>query len=502
MEAKSWNGVTRSWQRAGSRAVKLVLALVVVLLIGLLAGGTRNADALSLKGWGKPGREVLPAGGRATKGLQEVAPPPAAQQLREVLATRKPRIAIETPAAGSLLPEGPWILRVHAEDWPLVDAGSLGLGPHLVVQLDDESPRRLTTTEVTMPPLAAGSHRLTVYAAWPWGEAVKDPGAWRQIRIHRVAANPLSLPAQGSPQLLGISPSEPTATEPVLVDWLLIDTPLQNLRDDDASWRLRISVNGDSFLVDRQTPLWLKGWRAGSNALQLELVDPRGEPLNPPFNSLVREVRLAADAVRPPWLGSQLTASELARLLGEAPPEPVPLQEPVLGEPEPTAPAPDLERPLSDGPAPIHGQQEEPHPVPDTPAGDSDTRSTALPPPDPSLTRDAASQEGQEAEVNLETELVQETKETPETPKTQQGVENDEPEPVRSPDANGPPPPPQQLRPEGESASADVDPAPAGEVEASSPPLDSPPSERNADETVILSERPGPLAGLRRRLGR
>jgi len=41
----------------------------------------------------------------------------------------------------------------------------------------------------------------------------------------------------------------------VLIDWLLLDAPLQNLRGDDARWRLRISVNGDSFLVDRQTPL-------------------------------------------------------------------------------------------------------------------------------------------------------------------------------------------------------------------------------------------------------
>ena len=64
----------------------------------------------------------------------------------------------------------------------------------------------------------------------------------------------------------------------------------QRSRDDDARWRLRVSVNGDSFLVDRQTPLWLKGFRRGSNAVQLELLDGRGEALNPPFNSLVLEV--------------------------------------------------------------------------------------------------------------------------------------------------------------------------------------------------------------------
>ena len=41
-----------------------------------------------------------------------------------------------------------------------------------------------------MPPLNPGSHRLTVYAARPWGEVVKSPGASRQIRLvrYRMAA--------------------------------------------------------------------------------------------------------------------------------------------------------------------------------------------------------------------------------------------------------------------------------------------------------------------------
>jgi hypothetical protein len=188
-----------------------------------------------------------------------------------------------------------------------------------MVQLDDGLPRPLLETTAEMPPLAPGSHRLTVYAVRPWGEVVKAPGAFRQIRLHRVAANPLGLPAAGSPQLLAVSPSQALAGEPVLLDWLLIDAPLQNLRADDARWRLRVTVNGDSFLVNQQTPLWLKGWKPGSNAVLLELVDGRGEPLNSPFNSLVREVRLDPGSPRPPWLGPRLDGQTLARLLGEVP---------------------------------------------------------------------------------------------------------------------------------------------------------------------------------------
>jgi len=73
--------------------------------------------------------------------------------------------------------------------------------------------------------------------------------------------------------------------------------------------------------VDRQTPLWLRGWRPGLNPLQLELLDGRGEPLNPPFNSLVAGIRLDRNAPTPAWLGGPLPARSLARLLGEVPAE-------------------------------------------------------------------------------------------------------------------------------------------------------------------------------------
>ena len=340
----------------GPAALSVLLALV--LLIGAWLGLCLPAQA-----WNLPGRSPAspPAGAPSSpRGLQEVAPPAAVQQLAEALAPRHPRITILEPRDGTLLPEAPWTLRLGVEDWPLVDAGSLGLGPHLMVQLDDGLPQPLLETTATMPPLGPGSHRLTVYAVRPWGEVVKAPGAFRQIRLHRVAANPLGLPSEGSPQLLAVSPSQAIAGEPVLLDWLLIDAPLQNLRVDDARWRLRVTVNGDSFLVNQQTPLWLKGWKPGSNAVLLELVDGRGEPLNPPFNSLVREVRLEPGSPRPSWLGPRLDGPTMARLLGEVPPvapdapaEKAPPQAsvavppPLPEQPQPPDPSPEVESPVT-----------------------------------------------------------------------------------------------------------------------------------------------------------
>ncbi len=296
--------------------------LSLLLVLGLLVspGSAGSSEALGL-----PGRSPRQSGdapptlaSSAPSHLQEVAPPQAVQQLQEALAGREPHVEILSPADETLLPPGPWTLRLRVHDWPLVDGGELGLGPHLVVQVDDDEPLQVTSTEITMAALAPGSHRLTVFAARPWGEAAKNPGAWCQIRLHRTAANPLGLPEPGRAQLIAVSPGAQAAAEPLLLDWLLLDAPLQNLRSDDARWRLRITINGDGFVVDRQTPLWLKGWRLGRNAIRLELLDGRGEPLNPPYNSLVREVELGTTSVAASWQRGPLSTRELAILLGEA----------------------------------------------------------------------------------------------------------------------------------------------------------------------------------------
>ena len=302
-------------------ALKAISAVVLSVLLMVASGCTSGTSARGSRSEPSPVTSSRPSGQ-----LQEVAPPGAVQQVRERLNDLAPQIEVLSPANDSTLPAGPWTLKLKVQDWPLYEDETNGLGPHLVVQLDDQPPRRISSAAeaqgLSMPELSPGSHRLTVFAARPWGEVVKAPGASQQLRLHRVARNPSQLPASGSPQLIAASPSDLQHNEPVLIDWLLIDAPLQHLRDDDARWRLRVSVNGDSFLVDRQTPLWLKGLKRGSNAVQLELLDGRGDPLNPPFNSVVREVVIDSSP-RPSWQQASLSSQALAALSGSPEPEPV-----------------------------------------------------------------------------------------------------------------------------------------------------------------------------------
>jgi hypothetical protein len=473
-------------------------------------------------------RPTDPTSQRAATALQEVAPPIAVQQLGEALAQRQPRLTILEPADGASLPEGPWTLRLEVEDWPLVDAGALGLGPHLLIQLDDGPAQPVVQTSLAMPPLSPGSHRLTVMAARPWGEVVKRPGSFQQIRLQRIAANPISQPAPGSPQLLATAPLGASPAEPVLLDWLLIDAPLQNLRADDARWRLRVSVNGDSFLVDQATPLWLKGWRRGSNALVLELVDGRGEPLNPPFNSLVREVHLQADGPRPAWLKGRLSESDLARLLGQGnpdPEEPEPIPLPPAGAamdtPATRSNAAATDPGAADG---SQGLAKQPEVAVEQPASaamaaggaeaDSQGEAEARPAPVKATGQPPQPEQPDEAPAEAEQILVEEQKALPAEQEQEHAAgqeqehEQEEPEPtlVQAP-VQAPP-----LAPD--PGAAPIDPKLAGPALAGgeSPPEPAPlplPSQRPSareevrpDGTLIRPARSGALQALRERLHR
>jgi hypothetical protein len=374
-----------------------------------------------------------------------------------------PQIEVLSPANDSTLPAGPWTLKLKVQDWPLYDDETNGLGPHLVVQLDDQPPRRISSAAeaqgLSMPELSPGSHRLTVFAARPWGEVVKAPGASQQLRLHRVARNPSQLPASGSPQLIAASPSDLQHNEPVLIDWLLIDAPLQHLRDDDARWRLRVSVNGDSFLVDRQTPLWLKGLKRGSNAVQLELLDGRGDPLNPPFNSVVREVVIDSSP-RPSWQQASLSAQGLAALSGSPEPEPV---EPPAAEIQ--TKGPEAAPPQAAPPEASEPERPEPQPAPL-----EETR------PDPT-----------------ELPMAAEATPAPADPEPEPAPA----EPPSAPEEEPTPPAPTAVAP----TPAPVTPVPAERTAPSSRLGGSARDLVSSDGSLIEAQPKGPLAGLKAKLG-
>ena len=87
-------------------------------------------------GAGKPSRTSGPMGSK----LQEVAPPGAVEQLRRQLDQHHPKLRLLSPDDGTVIRTEQIDLVLEIEDWPLSDAGDLGLGPHVAVQIDGEPP--------------------------------------------------------------------------------------------------------------------------------------------------------------------------------------------------------------------------------------------------------------------------------------------------------------------------------------------------------------------------
>ena len=270
--------------------------------------------------------------------LREVEPPGAVQQLHQALAKHHPQLSLISPLDGSQLKGGPLNLELKIEDWPLAIDSELGLGAHVAIQIDDQAAIRISERNgnrvvLELPPLSPGSHRFTAYAAYPWGEAVKTPGASLHWSVDQLRPLMGTQPKSDAPWLAVVSPAELGGGGPLLLDWLVWNAPLQNLRAGDARWRLRITVNDDSFVVDQQDALWLQGIdnRNGINTVQMELLNGIGESLEPMFNNQLRAVP-EQQSPKPIWLQSSLNDTQLARLLGEAKPEDPSATQELVGE--------------------------------------------------------------------------------------------------------------------------------------------------------------------------
>jgi hypothetical protein len=280
--------------------------------------------------------ESKPPSGR----LQEVAPPGAVQQLREKLQRYQPNLRLVTPTDDSVINADTVELILDVKNWPISRDDQLGLGPHVVVQIDNQPPRQLHELEanrvsVRLNDLAPGSHRFSAWAAYPWGEAVKTPGANLQGRFHLWQRMEGTQPGSNAPWLVPVTNSADPALQPLLLDWLIWNAPLQNLRDGDGRWRLRLSVDGDSFLVDHQEALWLKGNSSSrGNLVQMELLNGVGEPITPEFNNRLIH-QSGQRATSPTWLKAHLTEEELTRLSGAPRIPSADLETEAIDKPEP-----------------------------------------------------------------------------------------------------------------------------------------------------------------------
>lgn len=273
------------WQKTATAILRLLIASLLVLSVtscGEKAVSQEPYDGLHSKA-------------QLSKQISEVSPPTTIQELRSALEVYQPQVTIVTPKQDEILRDDTVSVRFQVKDLPIYQDPELELGPHLHVILDNEPYIAVynLNNPLVLPDLSPGTHTLRVFASRPWHESFKNEGAYAQTTFHIVTKTDDNNPDSAKPLLTYSRPKGSYGAEPILLDFYLTNAPLhlvaeENPDDEIADWRIRCTINDESFVLDRWQAIYLKGFKPGKNWVKLEFLDEQGNPVKNVFNSTVR----------------------------------------------------------------------------------------------------------------------------------------------------------------------------------------------------------------------
>ena len=279
---------------------KMAKACLVCLMAGVLVlnlvscGGT--ADLNNGLPAATPANRSTSRAGLAGN-ISEVSPPEVIQQLRQVLEAYQPEVKILSPQPDEVFQDDTVTARFQVQDLPIFKNSELDMGPHLHVILDNQPYIAVydLNQPLVLPDLSPGTHTLRIFASRPWHESFKNESAYAQTTFHIFTKTDDNNPDSTQPLLTYSRPKGNYGAEPILLDFYLTNAPLhlvaqENTKDEIADWRIRCTINGSSFVIDRWEPIYLKGFKPGKNWVQLEFLDEQGNPVKNVFNNTVRVI--------------------------------------------------------------------------------------------------------------------------------------------------------------------------------------------------------------------
>ncbi|WP_315792111.1 hypothetical protein [Fischerella sp. JS2] len=270
-------------------AVTLLKSLIALVLVFSLTSCGEKAVSQEPSASFQQNPEI------STKQFSEVAPPIAIQELRQTTDLYRPQVLIISPKPDEILQDNIVTVRFQVKDLPIYKDSKLNLGPHLQVILDNQP--AIAVYDLNQPlvlsDLSPGTHTLRVFASRPWHESYKNEGAYAQTTFHVFTKSDSNNPDPALPLLTYNRPDGNYGAEPILLDFYLTNAPLHLLAKDNpdnpfADWRIRCTINGESFVLDRWQAVYLKGFKPGKNWVKLEFLDNQGNPVKNEFNSTVR----------------------------------------------------------------------------------------------------------------------------------------------------------------------------------------------------------------------
>ncbi len=229
--------------------------------------------------------------------LSEAAPPKTIRQLETSLALLSPRVSILEPQNDRVLKSTDINVRLQVENLPLFKDERWEIGPYLQLIVDNEPDKPIYNLDepIVLKDLSPGTHTIRVFASRPWHESFKNEGAYAQTTFHVLTQTHNNNPSADLPLLTYHSPTGNYSAEPIMLDFYLANAPLhsvarENPDDEIQDWHVRVTVNGESFILEDWQSIYLKGFEPGKNWVQLELIDDRGNVIENVYNDTVRSI--------------------------------------------------------------------------------------------------------------------------------------------------------------------------------------------------------------------
>ncbi len=261
-----WSLGTALKNIAGNKSLLrwLAIALMAVLCLYLNACGATSAPT---------------APRNKTSLISEVSPPPAIAKLAKLFDQYSPTVTILSPQPDQVLLDNKVSVKIKVTDLPIFKSPDFGLGPHVRVALDGQEYKALYDQEqtLTFENLSPGTHTLRAFASRPWHESFKNKTAYAQVTFHVFTPTVENLPQPDQPLLTYSRPVGTYGAEPIMLDFYihnpaLAQADLTNIPD----WRVRVTVNGETFVTDQWQSIYLQGLNTGRNWVKLELIDSKG----------------------------------------------------------------------------------------------------------------------------------------------------------------------------------------------------------------------------------
>lgn len=211
------------------------------------------------------------------------------------------QLRLNTPPAGGLVEPGPVQFDYTLSNYQLTrmtphsnaeHMANSQQGQHIHNIVDNQPYTAHYETSFTKD-IPEGEHVILSFLSRSYHESLKHKGAYdlRKITVGRPAEQ-LDIDLDAPHMFYSRPKGEyvgPQETEKVMLDFYLVNTDLSTTGN-----KVRATINGTEFVLDRWMPYMMEGLPMGENTIQLELIDNNGNVLPGPYNNVTRTFTLKA----------------------------------------------------------------------------------------------------------------------------------------------------------------------------------------------------------------